>query len=91
MYHMHMFDVVQICDLLTRVGHLYDVITENGPWPETVTYQTNIVHGLINKNQYQVYNRKCQKWLKKRGKIDDDVIIMTSSVFYEYIMMRENI
>ena len=38
-------------DPLTPKGDLYDVITQNGPVPETFTYQKKIAHGPINENQ----------------------------------------
>ena len=38
-------------DPLTPKGDLYDVITQNGPVPETFTYQQKIAYGPINKNQ----------------------------------------
>ena len=38
-------------DLLTPKGDLYDVITQNGPVPETFTYPKKIAYGPINKNQ----------------------------------------
>ena len=38
-------------DPLTPMDDLYDVITQNGPVPETFTYQKKIAHGPIYKNQ----------------------------------------
>ena len=38
-------------DPLTPKGDLYDVITQNGPVPETFTYQKKIAYGPIHKNQ----------------------------------------
>ena len=49
--HMPMYRELFKIDLLLFVCFFYDVIAQNGPWPDTVTYLENVVHGPINKNQ----------------------------------------
>ena len=49
--HMPMYRELLKVDLLVFVCFFYDVIAQNGPWPDTVTHLENVVHGPINKNQ----------------------------------------
>ena len=51
MYNMSMFGDILKSAPLTPDPDLYDVITQNGPLSETITYHRKIAHGPIDKNQ----------------------------------------